>query len=128
MLGILIVINLETRSQISANDTLCFRVIDIQNVLIAAKQKKVADSLVILLRSDISILSQKITALELKDSVNKEIDLTRLSQIQVMKDQRKILEDQIVLLNKEIKKWKRKQRWTAIGGIVAVAATIFITK
>jgi hypothetical protein len=97
---------------------LCFKVSEIQNVLIAAKQKKYADSLVSVYRSDISFLNQKVQALETKDSTNKEINSTYQNMIGTMNQQRTILEGQITYLNKEVKKWKRKTKFAAISGIV----------
>lgn len=107
----------ESKSQ--TIDTLCFPVPVIQNVLIAAKQKKAQDTIINILRSDISLLTSIRGQLEAKDSTNKAIIL--------LKDQqRQVLEGQISYLNKEVKKWKRKTRWTAIGGVVMTAATAFL--
>lgn len=118
----------ESKSQ--TTDTLCFPVPVIQKLLIDAKQKKYADSLVLVYRSDINILSGKIQALEIKDSTNKEINSTYQAMIGTMKDQRVILENQITYLNKEVKKWKRKNTWTAVGGLVltGIVTGLFIFK
>jgi hypothetical protein len=114
----------------NTNDTLCFKVSEIQNVLIAAKQKKYADSLVSVYRSDISFLNQKIQALETKDSTNKEINSTYQNMIGTMNQQRTILEGQITYLNKEVTKWKRKTKFAAISGIVltGIVTSLFIFK
>lgn len=118
------------RSQ--TTDTICFPVDVAQKVLIAAKQKKVLDSLVVSLNADIRSYEIIVRELQAKDSVNKEIVSTYIAMVGTMKEQRKILEDQIATLNKEVKKWKRKERWTAIAGAVAtvggVITTIFILK
>jgi hypothetical protein len=111
---LLIVCNLSALSQVNPNDTLCFKVSTIQNLLIDAKQKKLSDSLVTVLRQNISAYEIIVRELESKDSVNKEI-------IAVYKNQ-------IAAMEKELKKWKRKVRWTAIAGAVAVGATVFILK
>jgi hypothetical protein len=109
---------------------LCFKVSEIQNVLIAAKQKKYADSLVSVYRSDLSFLNQKIQALETKDSTNKEINSTYQNMIGTMNQQRTILEGQITYLNKEVKKYKRKTKLASIGGLAltAIVAGLFIFK
>jgi hypothetical protein len=99
-------------------DTLCFPISTIQKLLIDAKQKKYADSLNLVYKSDINILSLKINALEIKDSTNKEINSTHQAMIGTMKDQRTILEGQITYLNKEVRKWKRKTTFAAIGGLL----------
>lgn len=113
-------------------DTICIPFDVAQKVLIAAKQKKVLDSLVVSLNADIKSYETIVKELTAKDSVNTEIVKAYQAMIETMKQQRSILENQITVLNKEIKKWKRKQKWTAIAGVVstvgAVVATVFIMK
>jgi hypothetical protein len=89
---------------------------EIQKVLIAAKQKKALDSLVIVYRSDINILQGKINLLEEKDRNSIQIATAYQSQVDI--------------LNKEVKKWKRKTRWTAVGGVLltGLVTTLFIIK
>lgn len=125
---ILIVSSLELKSQ--TTDTLCFPVSVIQKILIDAKQKKYVDSLNLLLRGDVSILNQKIASLEIKDSTNNEINSTYQAMIGSMKEQRLVFEGQITHLNKEVKKWKRKTKWTAVGGLVltGIVTSLFIFK
>lgn len=109
------------RSQ--TTDTLCFPVPVIKKLLIDAKQKRYADSLVTVYRSDISILNRKINALEVKDSVNREINNTYQAMIGTMKTETTILTGQL-------KKQKRKTRWTAVSGIVltGIVTGLFIFK
>jgi hypothetical protein len=120
----------ESRSQ--SIDTLCFDRTTVQKLLIAGKQKKVLDSLVISLNQEIKSYEIVVHQLQDKDSVNKEIIITYDAMIQTMKEQRTILETQITALNKEVRKWKRKTRWTAIAGVATtvagVIATIFILR
>lgn len=112
-----LVSNCALRSQ--TTDTLCFPVPVIQKVLIAAKQKQSQDTLIGVLRSDISILEQMKRTLMAKDTTNQQIILSYHSQVAN-------LEQQKVVLQKEVRKWKRKTTWTAIGGLVLTAATAFI--
>lgn len=114
---ILTVSNYGAKSQ--TTDTLCFPVPVIQKVLIAAKQKQVQDTLINLLRSDIIILQQQADAWQAKDSTNKAIIQTYVNMTGTMQQQR-------VLLEKEVKKWKRKTTWTAIGGILLTGATAYL--
>jgi membrane-bound lytic murein transglycosylase len=113
-------------------DTLCPPVAQLKKVYAAAAQKKVLDSLVISLNADIRSYEIVVKQLQEKDSVNVEIIRTYIAMIDTMKEQRKILEDQIATLNKEVKKWKRKTRWTAIAGAVAtiggIVTTVFLIK
>jgi hypothetical protein len=97
---------------LNPNDTLCFKVQEIQNLLAAAKQKKYSDSLVAVLRENIAAYQAMADEYVNKYEVDEKI-------IAAYKEQIKGLE-------KEIKKWKRKTRWTAIVGAAAVAGTIFV--
>jgi hypothetical protein len=99
-------------------------------LLIAAKQKDYADSLVSLYRNDINILSGKVAALEIKDSTNKEINSTYQAMMGTMKEQRTVLEGQITYLNRELKRQKTKTTLTAIGGIAlsAIITGLFLFK
>lgn len=111
---LLIVCTLPAFAQVNPNDTLCFKISQVQKLLIDAKQKKLSDSLIVVLRSDIAALNIIVSELESKDSVNKQI-------IQVYRDQ-------VSAMQKEVKKWKRRTRWTAVAGAVAVGATVFLLR
>ena len=128
MCAIWIVSSCEGKSQTS--DTLCFDRAVIQKLLIAGKQKQAQDTLIGILRSDISILQQTIRAYQVKDSTNKEIVSTYQAMTQTMKDQRTVFENEITKLNREVRKWKNKTRWTAIGGVVltGLVTSLFIFK
>lgn len=130
MFAILTNLTFAGKSQLSPNDTLCFKVSEIQKVLIAAKQKKYADSLVLVYRSDINILSGKIQALEIKDSTNNQINSTYQAMIGTMNQQRGILEGQITTLNKQLRKQKNKTKLTAIGGLLltGIVTGLFVFK
>lgn len=93
-------------------DTLCFPVPTIQKLLSDAKQKKALDTLNALLRSDINILSGKINLLEEKDRNHLAIESAYQSQV--------------TILTSEVKKWKRKTTWTAIGGIALTTITALL--
>jgi hypothetical protein len=114
-------------SKSQSTDTMCFPVPVIQKVLIAAQQKKVLDSLVVVLNSDIRSYEIAVKELQIKDSTNKEIIATYENIIKAKDEQRKILEGEIVSLNKQIKKWKRKTRLTAIAGVLTTIGGIVVT-
>jgi hypothetical protein len=95
-------------------------------LLIAAKQKDYADSLVNLYRSDINILSGKVQALEIKDSTNKEINSTYQAMVGTMKEQRTVLEGQITVLNKQLRKQKTATKLTAISGLLLTGLVSFL--
>jgi hypothetical protein len=110
MCALLIGSSYAARSQ--TTDTLCFPVPVIQKVLIDAKQKKLVDSLNVLLRSDINILTGKVNLLEEKDRNHLAIE--------------KAYEGQVTVLNREVRRWKRKTTWTAVGGLVLTGLTAFL--
>lgn len=108
------------------SDTLCFQIPVIQKVLIAAKQKSLADSLNVLLRSDIAILQNSVHAHQVKDSLNREIIGGYVAMTGTMRDQRQVLETQIGVLNKEVRRWKRKTTLAAAGGLLLTGLTTFL--
>lgn len=112
-----IIISSGTKSQ--TTDTLCFPRPILEKVLIAAKQKKVQDTLINILRSDISILEQMKSTLMQKDTTNQQIIISYRSQVGN-------LEQQKIVLQKEVKKWKRKTTWTALSGLVLTGLVTFL--
>jgi hypothetical protein len=128
MLSLLIGTALEGSSQ--TIDTICFPFKDAQEVLIAAKQKKKLDTLVQSLSADIRSYEITTRTLLAKDSANKEIVATYQAMVGTMREQRTVFEGQINVLNREVRKWKNRSRWTAIGGILltGIVTTLFIIK
>lgn len=116
------------RSQ--AIDTLCFPVSQVQKVLIDAKQKRLADSLNVILRSDISILQRQIGVYQAKDSMSQEVNRTYQSMVSTMTQQRGILEGQIGKLEKDLSKANRRTKWAAFGGLAlsGIVTFLFLTK
>lgn len=110
-----------------------FYVYEIQDLLIAAKQKQSGDAIILELRNQLSLLTEKINAYEIiakeflgKDSLNADIKAIFRLQIGTMKQQRSILENDIATLKKDVRRWKRKTRWTAVAGVVATAAVAYL--
>jgi hypothetical protein len=127
LITLILLTSLASEGRSQTTDTICLPVDVAQKVLIAAKQKKVLDSLVVSLNQDIKSYEIVVKELQAKDSVNAQIISTYVSMVNTMKDQRKVFEDQIAALNKEVKKWKRKERWTAIAGVAATVGGIILT-
>lgn len=138
LFAILVRSSYDGRSQsLNPNDTITFKIYQVQSLLIAAKQKKAADSIVADLRVRISLLTDKINSYEKiakdfldKDTLNADIKALFSSKVETMKEQRTILEQTVKDFKKEIRRWKRKVRWTAIGGIVVAGGLtyLYITK
>jgi type II secretory pathway component PulF len=114
MLSLLIGSSFAAKSQ--TTDTLCFEVPVIQKLLIDAKQKKHLDTLVTVYKGRLEIMQGSINLLNQKEQ---NYNLIIASH-----------ENRIAALNKEVSRWKRKNKWTAIGGIVltGIVTTLFIIK
>jgi len=120
---------------LNSNDTIVFKVSEVQNVLIAAKQKNVLQQEIIKLKEDavnlqaaISTLQKTITELEDKvGAKDKTID-TYTKQIQVMEGQLEDYNRLITNLEKQVRKERRQKRLVALAGLVLSGAVFFITK
>lgn len=108
--------NLTVNSQNTTTDTICKPERIFRNLLTIAKQKEAQDTLINIYRSDINILQGKINLMEEKDRNHIAIESAYQNQVSV--------------LTKEVKKWRRKTTWTAIGGILltGITATLFLIK
>lgn len=119
--------------QSTTTDTICLPVPVAQKVLIAAEQKKVLEERVGLLNEGIRLLEQRIAVKDdmlsgfmQQDSLTKEIINTFSREIQVMKEQRAVLEQAVASCERDLRKMKRKV-WLA-GGVAAVLVTLLILK
>ena len=95
----------------------------IRKVLIAAAQKKVADSLLSISENQVSQLENTIRLLGLKDSTQK---LFYESQLTEFRNQVVLYKDQINGYEKLLKRERRKRFFTAAGGVVATGLTLFL--
>jgi len=118
---------------LNPNDTMVFRIFEVQNLLIAAYQKRYADSIVTDLRGRIGLLNDQIKEYEKiaksfleKDSLNADIRGLFASKISDMKTQRSYLESAITDFKKEVKRWRRKVRGLAIVGVIAVGVMVYL--
>lgn len=107
-------------------DTQCYTVDVIQTMLIAGQQRDI-------LLGDIKNLNQRISEkeaiikqLEKNDSVSLAIIDTYKREIAVMKDQRGIYEGELKVIQKQLKKEKRKRIFTGIVGIATTAIAFYI--
>lgn len=95
---------------------------------VAAEQGRILSDLVTILNARIEELQLLIDDLKDKDMNNYEIIQTYKSEIRIMQEQRAVFEKQIADLNAEIKKLKRKNFWTSVGGIAAAIGIIYLTR
>lgn len=123
------------RSQTS--DTICIPKKDAIRLLAKAEEGKLLSEKIGLLNDQIFLLSQRITEKEaiisgfeqtnvyqdsLISSYKKEIDL--------MKDERKILEQAVAATKKEVRRYKRKLFFRTAGGVMIIGGLsyLYITK
>lgn len=78
------------------------------------------------LRARISIKEMMIINLNGQISDYKNIVSSKDAIISTQSDQRTLLEQQLALKNKEIKKQRRAKKWTALLGIVTTSAMTFL--
>jgi chromosome segregation ATPase len=78
------------------------------------------------LKARIVIKEMLITTLNGQIDNYKNIKASQESIIQTMKDQQSLLEKQITLLNKDIRKKNRRERWTAIGGVALAGLLTYL--
>lgn len=118
--------SLGLRSQTS-NDTLCFPVQTIRKVLIAASQKKVADSLLVIAEKQVAQLQNTITLLGEKDAEQKEM---YDNQLDLLRQEITLYKDQISGYERLVRKERRKRRWATAGGILTTGVITYflITK
>lgn len=97
-------------------------------MLIAAQQKK-------LLQEEVTILEQRlqqkdaiVKAYEGKDNNNAAIIETYKAEIKVMKNQRAVYDTELKLINRTLKRQKRKTFFTALAGVASTTAAIFLFK
>jgi len=108
-------------------DTICFPVEVVKKVLIAAEQKKVLESQVLILNERIANYQSIIGNLNSKDSLTVA---TYESQLKIYKDEKAIYEDQIKGYERLLKRERFKRKLTTFGGILttAVMSYLFIIK
>lgn len=114
------------RSQTSS-DTLCFPVPTIRKVLIAASQKRVADSLLLIAEKQIAQLQNTISLLGEKDAEQKAMFD---NQLDLLRQEITLYKDQIAGYERLVRKERRKRRLATAGGILTTGlmAYLFITK
>lgn len=114
----------ETKSQqLNPNDTICFKIQEVQNLLIVAKQGNGFKERVTILNERIVNLQGIIQNLQERDSATVVGYEKRISELYLQKG---IYETEIARLEKENRKLRRKVRWTAIAGVLSTAGAFFI--
>lgn len=126
LLAVTLSLNFATYCQ--KTDTICLPIEIAQRAAIAVEQRKILVEKVSLLEQRIAEHEEMIADLKSKDLNNDRIVLTYQSEIQLMKDQRIILENQIKEYVAEIKRLKRKTFWTSVAGIAVAVGIIYLTK
>jgi hypothetical protein len=102
--------------QSQTTDTICLPIPIAQKVLVAAEQKKVLDEKIIILNERISNLQGVIKDFQGKDSITVLTYETQLKEFRLQKE----------ILERDIKKLKRKLFWTKAAGIAGIAGAFYI--
>lgn len=110
-----------------SNDTLCFDVPVVRKLLIAASQKKVADSLLSICEKQVAELNGQIKLLGEKDG---EFKAMYDGQLENLHQQIVLYKDQIAGYEKLLRKERRKRRAITAAGIATtgIMAYFFLTK
>ena len=118
-------------------DTICLPIAQAKKVLADARQKPLLLEQIKLLRQDVQTLSDRIAVKQAEISnmegqlvADQEIINQLKAEKQLYEEQKKIILDQVALFNKELRKEKRKRRWTAFGGLLStgIMTYLFISK
>lgn len=96
-------------------------------MLIAASQKKVADSLLVIAEKQVAQLQNTITLLGEKDAEQKEM---YDNQLDLLRQEITLYKDQISGYERLVRKERRKRRWATAGGILTTGVITYflITK
>lgn len=109
-------------------DTLCLPVSAVQNMVIAAQQKKELEREMVIAEKRIETLLQAIREHEKKDTVTAGIIDTYKREVQAIREEMAIYDKELKTVNKSLRKQKRKTFWTAMAGVVSTGAAILFFK
>ena len=123
----LIIQTMNLKAQSNHTDSTTVSSTALRRILVAAEQKKVLDSQIVILNQRIDSYNQIIKTLNDKDTATVG---SYERQITAMKDQRGIFETQIKADQKEITKLRRKVFITSIAGVagIAILGVLYLTK
>lgn len=110
-------------AQLRTSDSTTVSNAALRRILTAAEQKKVLDEQVVILNERIAGYEAMIKHFQDKDTATVG---SYEREIALMKDQRKILEDQIKGNEKVIRKLKRKVFWTSVVGVAGMGTMAFL--
>lgn len=128
--------NCAVQSQ-NLTDTVCIPRTDAVKLLkraeegkLLAEKVKLLDEQIFLLGERIREKQEQISAWEQIGNANDSLINNYKKEIEIIRDQRKILEQAIRDAEKEVKRYKRKLFWRTAGGVtlLGAAAYLYITK
>ena len=120
--------NCEAQPSSSRTDTLCLPVSAVQNMVIAAQQKKELEREIVIAEKRIETLLQAIRVHEQKDTISADIIDTYKREVQAIREEMAIYDKELKTVNKSLRKQKRKTFWTAMAGVVSTGAAILFFK
>lgn len=105
----------------SSGDTICVPVAQAKKVYAAAAQKQAADSMLRLAEKQIDELN---VTLSLMDDRDREQRKFYQDQMNYLREEIKIHREQVSIMEKMIRKEKRKRFWASFAGVLATGLTI----
>ena len=135
MLVLLLKISFAGKSQVT--DTICLPFEQVKKIYVDAKQKPVLLEKIDLLTTDITLLNKRI---EVRDSIINLMELSEIGSQEIIKilkeekelmlEQRRVFEGQLISYEKLLKKERRKRKWTAAAGLMVtgIATYLYLTK
>jgi hypothetical protein len=109
----------------TASDSIKISAKAARNLLIKAQQAAILEDEVKNLNERIIEKERQLAITSTRDSL---LMISLNSDISNLKEQKKVFSDALDTMTKELRKQKRKTRWTAIAGIVATIGGIFFIK
>jgi hypothetical protein len=113
--------SLEGQSQTS--DTICAPVAQMKKVYAAALQKRVCDSMNVILEARINSLNNSIALLNQKDSVTVA---GYEGQLKVFREEKALYQDQMKGFEKLVRREKRKRFFATAGGILTTGIVTYL--
>lgn len=112
----------------TSNDTMCFPIKAIQNLLIAAKQKAILSKDIVKLKSDISLYEVAVTEYKATVKAQERKDSAQVRIIEEQYQQRLIYTQEVNTLNRKLNRARIGTKFVAGAGILALVALLVIVK
>lgn len=130
---LLLMITLHFAVQSQSSDTICIPKTDAIKLLSKAEEGKLLSEKVSLLNEQIFLLSQRIaekqaiiSGLEQTEGYQDSLIGSYKKEIELIRDQKKILEEAVAATKKEVRRFKRKLFFRTAGGVMVTGALVYL--